>query len=80
MAKEGDKAPELKEIAVPTLLIRHKVTDFNAWRKAFHEDSGTRSANGSQREFFYRNAIDPDEVWILLGLGLLLARMREHLR
>ena len=38
MAKEGDKAPELQEIAVPTLFIRHKVTDFNAWRKAFHED------------------------------------------
>jgi hypothetical protein len=66
MAKKGGKTPERKEKCVPTLLIRHKVTDFEAWRIAFHEDSGTRSANGSQREFFYRNSIDPDEVWILL--------------
>ena len=51
---------------MPTLLIRHKVNDFDVWRMAFHEDSGTRSANGSQRELFYRNSNDPDEVWILL--------------
>lgn len=66
MATKGVKAPERKERDMPTLLIRHKVTDFDVWRMAFHEDSGTRSANGSQREVFYRNSIDPDEVWILL--------------
>jgi hypothetical protein len=66
MARNGGKTLERKEMCVPTLLIRHKVTDFESWRMAFHEGAGTRSANGSQREFFYRNSIDPDEVWILL--------------
>ena len=50
--------------AVP--LIRHKVTDFDTWRRAFDEDAGTRRANGSRGWRIFRNSAEPDEVWILL--------------
>lgn len=51
---------------MPFLLIRHKVADFETWRRAFDEDAGTRRANGSNAWRIFRNGPDPDEVWVLL--------------
>lgn len=51
---------------MPSLLIRHKVTDFDTWRRAFDEDAGTRRANGSSGWRVFHNHADPNEVWILL--------------
>ena len=31
-----------KEVRVPTLLIRHTVTDYEGWRSVFDEHVGTR--------------------------------------
>ena len=51
---------------MPSLLIRHTVTDFDTWRRAFDEDAETRRANGSGVWHAFRNSAEPNEVWILL--------------
>ncbi len=33
---------------MPTVLIRHHVTNFDAWKAVFDEDEVARRANGSQ--------------------------------
>ena len=49
-----------------SLLIRHTVADYDAWRRAFDADAGTRRANGSGGARVFRSDADPDEVWVLL--------------
>ena len=51
---------------MPVLLIRHQVNDYDTWVKVFHEERETRRANGMQREHLYRDAANPDVVWVLL--------------
>ncbi|MDQ3694780.1 MAG: cyclase [Chloroflexota bacterium] len=51
---------------MPAMLIRHKVTDYDAWRPVFDEHGLTRRANGSRGGRIYRGASDPNEVVILL--------------
>jgi heme-degrading monooxygenase HmoA len=51
---------------MPSLLIRHHVADYGAWKAVFDEDELTRQANGSQGGWLFRNAADPHEVLILL--------------
>ena len=51
---------------MPSLLIRHTVTDYDTWRRAFDEDAETRRANGSRVWHAFRNNAEPNEVWILL--------------
>lgn len=54
------------ERVVPTLLIRFQVNDFETWKREFFDEKETRRANGSQAEFFFRNAANPGDIWILL--------------
>jgi heme-degrading monooxygenase HmoA len=51
---------------MPSLLIRHHVADYDAWRPNFDEHELTRRANGSQGGRICRSADDPNEVVILL--------------
>lgn len=51
---------------MPSLLIRHRVKDYAAWHRVFRDEADTRRANGGQREVFFRNAADPNELWLLL--------------
>ncbi len=51
---------------MPALLIRHKVTDFDTWQRAFDEDGRIRRANGARGGRVFRSGADPDELWILL--------------
>ncbi len=50
---------------MPVLLIRHKVANYETWKRAFLEDAGTRQANGARGGRFFRNDADSTEVWIL---------------
>ena len=52
---------------MPSLLIRHHVADYPAWKAVFDEHESTRRANGSQGERIFRDADDPHEVVILLA-------------
>ncbi len=52
---------------MPTLLIRHRVEDYAAWKVAFDQHATTRRANGSQGGQLFRNADDPNDVVVLLA-------------
>jgi hypothetical protein len=52
---------------MPSLLIRHHVADYPAWKAVFDEDKSTRRANGSQGEWLFRDADDPHEILLLLA-------------
>ena len=51
---------------MPSLLIRHHVANFAAWKAAFDEHGTTRRAHGSRGGSLFRSAIDPNEVLLLL--------------
>jgi hypothetical protein len=51
---------------MPALLIRHRVTDYAAWKRVFDEQRSTRWSNGCQGGQVFRNADDPGELLILL--------------
>lgn len=51
---------------MPTLLIRHKVTDYARWKRVFHEQGAIRWSNGCRGGQVFRNADDPGEMLILL--------------
>lgn len=52
---------------MPALLIRHKAADDTIWKPLFAEGSTTLRANGCTGGHIFRNAADPDEIWILLA-------------
>ena len=51
---------------MPSLLIRHRVANYPAWKSVFDEHEMARRANGSQGGRIYRSGDDPAEVVILL--------------
>jgi heme-degrading monooxygenase HmoA len=52
---------------MPSLLIRHHVTDYPTWKAVFDEHEPTRCANGSQGERLFRDTADPNEILVLLA-------------
>ncbi len=52
---------------MPALLIRHRVTDYPAWKRVFDEQESTRWSNGCRGGQVFRNADDPGEMLILLA-------------
>jgi quinol monooxygenase YgiN len=53
-------------MAMPALLIRHRVTDHAAWKRVFDEQEPTRWANGCRGGQVFRNADDPAELVVFL--------------
>jgi heme-degrading monooxygenase HmoA len=51
---------------MPSLLIRHHVADYPAWKAGFDEHEPTRHANGSQGGRLFRDAADPNVILVLL--------------
>jgi len=51
---------------MPALLIRHRVTDYAAWKRVFDEQRSTLRSNGYQRGQVFRNVDDPGELLIPL--------------
>ena len=47
------------------VIIRHKVSDFAAWKKVFDSHASTQSASGLSNPRLFRSADDPSEVVIL---------------
>jgi hypothetical protein len=47
-------------------LIRHKVTDYPAWKRAFDEQGAIRWSHGCRGGQVFHNADDPGEMVILL--------------
>lgn len=51
---------------MPSLLIRHRVADYDAWSTVFAEQEIVRRANGSQGGRIMRGDTDPGEILVLL--------------
>jgi hypothetical protein len=47
---------------MPSLVIRHKVTDYATWKLLFDAHGVARRANGSRGGRIFQNAADPNEV------------------
>ncbi len=54
-------------MGMPALLIRHRVTDYPAWKREFDVQASTRWSNGCRGGQVFRNADDPGELVILLN-------------
>jgi heme-degrading monooxygenase HmoA len=54
-----------KENAMPYLLVRHKVEDYERWKPVFDEHGAFREQTGSKGARLWRNANDPNETLIL---------------
>jgi hypothetical protein len=50
---------------VQYVLARHKVADFDRWKKVYDEDAETRREAGLHEVFVLRNTADPQEVFVL---------------
>ena len=62
---------------MPYLLERHKVQDYDRWRKVFDEDAGNRAASGSRGARIFRDTDDPSELVVLFEWeSLEMARQR----
>lgn len=49
-----------------SLLIRHMVANYDAWKLAFDAESETYRANGSLGSRVFRSESDSNEVWLLM--------------
>ncbi len=47
------------------LIVKHRVADFETWKKAFDGMDATRKANGWISAIVYRDAVDPNLVTIV---------------
>lgn len=48
-----------------TPLVRHRIEDYTIWKAIFDEHAATRMASGSRDSRLFRNAADPDEIFVL---------------
>jgi hypothetical protein len=55
-----------RRIAMPLLVIRHKVKDYAAWRKIFDGHKQVQTAAGLSNPRVYRSADDANEVVVLM--------------
>jgi len=62
---------------MPYMLARHKVEDYVKWKSGFDEGAALREACGSKGGFIFRNADDPNEVFLLLESDS-LDKLRQH--
>ena len=47
------------------VIVRHKVKDFGAWKRAFDDHASARGSAGLSNTRLFRSADDPSEVVIL---------------
>ena len=52
---------------MPALLIRQRLSDYAAWKRAFAEQAHARTANGCQGTQIFRNPDDPNETIVILA-------------
>lgn len=51
---------------MPYMLIRHKVSDYSKWKRAFDGHGRARKSGGSKGGQLFRSAARPKDVFILL--------------
>ena len=50
---------------MPTMIVKHRVANFEAWKKVFDGMEGTRRQHGWSAHEVYRDATDPNLVVIV---------------
>ena len=50
---------------MPTMIVRHKVKDYETWKKAFDGHMGAQAAAGLTRPRIFRRAEDPNETIVV---------------
>lgn len=51
------------------ILIHHKIEDYNKWKPAFDNHASYRAENGSLGGKVFRNADDPNDIFVLLEMN-----------
>jgi hypothetical protein len=51
------------------ILVHHKIEEYNKWKSAFDNHSSFRAEHGSKGGKVFRNADDPNDIFILLELS-----------
>lgn len=51
---------------MPHVLVRHKIENWSKWKPVFDDDAQARGRAGSAGGTVFRNANDPNEVFVLL--------------
>lgn len=51
------------------ILVHHKIEEYNKWKSAFDAHSSFRAENGSMGGKIFRNADDPNDLFILLEIS-----------
>ncbi len=51
---------------MPYVLVRHRVEDYERWKRVFDEDGARRRESGCRGGLLFRSEEDPSEVVILL--------------
>jgi hypothetical protein len=59
-----------------TIIVRHRVADFDAWKTAYDEHSAVRSQHGISNVSLHRDETDPSMVSVILSADD-LGRARE---
>jgi hypothetical protein len=59
----------IKRQEMAHILIHHKIEDYGKWKPAFDAHSSYRAENGSMGGKVFRNADDPNDLFILLEIN-----------
>lgn len=51
------------------LLVHHKIEEYNKWKSAFDGHSSARAEHGSMGGKVFRNADDPNDIFVLLEIS-----------
>ena len=51
------------------MIVRHKVSEFDVWKRAFEDHDSAREAAGLKALHVWRNDDDPSEILILLQVS-----------
>ncbi len=51
------------------ILVHHKIEDYKKWKPAFEAHASYRAENGSMGGKVFRNANDPNDLFVLLEIN-----------
>ncbi len=51
------------------ILVHHKIEEYNKWKSAFDDHSSIRAEHGSTGGKIFRNADDPNDIFVLLEIS-----------
>jgi hypothetical protein len=68
LAAEPIEQSNRRRSIIMHLLVRHKVADFAKWKPVYDAHLSARQKAGLKEEHLFRNADNPNEVWLLFSV------------